>query len=508
MGRYLISVASTANLGADVTFTVVTILLTVAVLLTAVWLLAKFINAHKGANVVKFVVITVAAGVVIRVLSSLFIGGYRYEFTVYNRMIDHFMTNGFSDYYFKFGAEVYPFSYYIFALFGGLGRIFGLESGSAYLSVMIKIPFIIADAASSIILYRAAKRYVNAETGAVLAGVYSLCPVFFTASGIWGSSVALLMPFILGSFYLLISKKHLAAILVYSLAMLVVKDATYLYPLYLIYYGFIFVRSIVRNVREKKAFKESVRDGELSLAYKLPVYFTASFLLKYVVSLPLIIKDYGANPFTFIYNLFLAPLASLEYFSYNGLSIFNIFGKNAETVNVTFPSVIFTVCFGILIAAIICVVYFSKKNRAVLPLLAAYVLYTLATYFLDSDAMSVIPVLALLLLSFVYIKDRRILQVFCLTAFAGVTAALAAMVNGGFMNMLGAESFVLPSYTGSPALTSGFGLVTIIFCSVISVASHLYLTLVAFDITMSNNRKLLGGRSDIGYFEGIKQLFK
>lgn len=76
------------------------------------------------------------------------------------------------------------------------------------------------------------------------------------------------------------------------------------------------------------------------------------------------------------------------------------------------------------------------------------------------------------------------------------------------MNMLGAESFVLPSYTGSPGADKRFRFVTIIFCSVISVASHLYLTLVAFDITMSNNRKLLGGRNDIGYFEGIKQLFK
>lgn len=88
----------------------------------------------------------------------------------------------------------------------------------------------------------------------------------------------------------------------------------------------------------KKHLKNQSATESFPWHISCPFIFIASFLLKYVVSLPLIIKDYGANPFTFIYNLFLAPLASLEYFSYNGLSIFNIFGKNAETVNVTFPA--------------------------------------------------------------------------------------------------------------------------------------------------------------------------
>ena len=82
------------------------------------------------------------------------------------------------------------------------------------------------------------------------------------------------------------------------------------------------------------------------------------------------------------------------------------------------------------------------------------------------------------------------------------------MVNGGFMNMLSASSFVAPSYTGSPLMDAGFALGLNIALSVLAVATHIYLTLVTFDISMSNNRKLLSGREDIGYFEGIKKLFK
>lgn len=507
---YLITsaVATTAKPAADITFAVLLVVLTIAVLITAVWLIAKFINAPKGKNVVKFVVISIAVGSVLRLLTAIFIGGYRNDFTVYNRMIEHFMNFGISGYYAQYGADVYPLTYYVFALFGGLGRIFGIKADSAYLSIMVKLPFIIADVITAVLLYKIAKRFANAQTGAVLAGVYSLCPLFITASGIWGSTITLIIPFIVASFYFLTDKKHFAAMLLYALAMLTAKEALYLFPMYLIYYGYLFVRSIVKNAKDKKPFAEAVKDSEYSLCYKIPVYFIGLFLLQYIVTLPLIVKDFNGNPFSMIYHIFLVPVANLSFFSYNGLSIFNIFGKNAEALNSSFPSVVFTVCFALLIAGIVAVVYFSKKNRAVLPLLAAYVYFTLSTYFLDSTALSVLPVTALLLLSFIYIKDRRILQVFCLATISCVSVSLAAMVNAGYLNMMGTSSFAAPEYVGSPALTEGFGLVVVIFFSVISVAAHLYMTLVTFDITMSNNRKLMNGNPNAKYFEGVKYLFK
>ncbi len=508
MRNFFLSAASTANLGADVAFTVIMILLTVAVLFTAIWLIAKFINAPKGVALGKFVIISVSVGVVIRVLCAVFVGGYRPDFTVYNTMLDYFIKNGVAGYYEQNGVVIYPLAFYLIAAFGGLGKIFGIASGSAYLSLMIKIPFVIADVITAVLLYKIAKRYINSQIGVVLSGLYCVCPLFFTASAIWGSALTLLVPMLIASFYFLAEKKHFLALLFYSFALITAKEAMYLYPLFLIYYGYLFVRSIVKNAKNKVQFADALKDGEYSLAYKLPVYFIGMFLIKYLLALPLTLKDFGANPFGFIHHVLLAPIASLDYFSYNGLSIFNIFGKNAEPLSSSFPDVIFTVCFGVLVAGIVAVVYFSKKNRAVLPLLAAYVLYTLATYFLDSAAMSVLPVAALLLFAFIYMKDRRILQIFSVVTLVMVITSLTAFVTGGYFNMLDASAYVAPSYTGSVEMTEGFPLVVLIICSVISVAAHLYMTLVTFDITMSNNRKLMNGKTDVGYFEGIKYLFK
>lgn len=72
MNGFLFSVASTANIGAGVAFTVIAVIFTFAVLLTAVWLLARFIGADKSENAVRYVVALVAAGVVLRFLTAFF----------------------------------------------------------------------------------------------------------------------------------------------------------------------------------------------------------------------------------------------------------------------------------------------------------------------------------------------------------------------------------------------------------------------------------------------------
>ena len=143
-----------------------------------------------------------------------------------------------------------------------------------------------------------------------------------------------------------------------------------------------------------------------------------------------------------------------------------------------------------------------------MPILGAYILFTLMSYFPDSEPMSALPILALLIMSFIYTKDRRVLHVFSVAAIMCVLTSLSALAYGGYFNMLNLKEFTSSSYNGTSALSSGPGLVIMIFGSVISVAAHLYFTLTAFDITMSNNRKLLTGKNDIGYFEGVARLFR
>ncbi len=432
MFNQLLSLSSTTKLGGNIAFSVIMILLTVAVIMTAVWLIVRFMGYEKGRNFAKIMAIVVAVGVVARIVFAIFIGGYRDDMKEYGAMLDYFSKNGVVGYYKTNGTSVYPLTFYAVAIFGGLGKAMGLALGSAIMSLMIKIPFIIADAVTTVMLYKLAKRYINSETAVVFAGLFSICPVFMIASSVWGTELCIVLPFIVGAIYSLVDKKPFLAMFVFTLATLVATPSVYLFPVFIVYYGYQFVRSIISNAKleEKKSFKERLSSENLSLAFKLPAYFIACYLVKYLVSLPLMLGG-SASPFKMTLALTLAPLAENKVFTYNGLSIFNIFGKNATTIESAFPQVIFVVGFGVLLSAIVALVYFSKKNRAVLPLLFAYISFTLTTYFAGSTAVSTLISIALLLVSFIFIKDRRILQVFSISAILFVVVTLTVMTSAG-----------------------------------------------------------------------------
>lgn len=509
MGNSITSVASTTRLGGNVTFTVLMLLATVAVIFTATWLIVRFLCREKGKNLGRWAAAVIAVGIAVRVACGIFIGGYRNEMNVYNEMLDYFLANGVSGYYKTNGVTVFPVTFYMIALFGGLGRLLGLAAGSSVMAIFIKLPLIVADVITATLLYRIAKRYVNSEIAVVIAGVFSLCPVFFLASGAWGTELSLALPFVIAGMYMLIDKKPLLSMLFFMLSTLVTKACIYLFPLYIVYYGYKFFASIIANVKltEKKVFSQRLNDEALCSAFKLPVFFIVTYLVKYLISLPLMLGTVGASPFRMTLLVTLEPLVSSNYFSYNGLSIFNIFGKNAVVVGNAFPQTVFVVCFGVLLSAIVGLVYFSKRNRAVLPLIAAYISFTLTTYFVGSTAVSMLLSIVLLLFSFIYIKDVRILRVFAIASVLFTIITLTVMTNAGYLNAYGAASFGA-TYTGSAALSDGFGFVVLIFVSIVSVLNHIYLTLVTFDISMSNNRKLLDADAEAKYFAGVKKLFK
>lgn len=482
---------------------VVLILVSVAVLLTAVWLFSRFMTVEKGRTPLVILFAVLVAGLIIRFVPAFTVTGFRDDINRYSAIASMFKNGNFNYYGTDAYGQVNPLSFYIIGIFGAIPNAMGLSTDSLLAAFFIKLPFIFADIATAFILYRIAYRYSNQYVGLVAAGLYAVCPVFFVASGFWGSAITLMLPLLLLSLYLLVQKKHLFAILCYALALLTVPDAAYFYPAYLIYYGYQIFRSIRLNLKEKKSFAEAFNDPELGLCYRIPIYFIGAFLLKYLISMPFALASASGNPFKLIGQVFIKPLTAQEYFSENGISIYNIFNRNGATLG-SFPITVFVILFGVLITAIGCVAYFSKKNRAVIVLYAAFVPYTLCSYCFGFSTMSYLPAVVLMLMAFLLIKDRRLLQIMLVTAFCFVTAGLTVMAGASYLN---ATEAVL---TGPAVylMDKGFALAAMIITSILSIAGHFYALLIFLDISMSNNRKLLTGYPEIGYFKGIGRLFK
>ncbi|MBR2989260.1 MAG: glycosyltransferase family 39 protein, partial [Clostridia bacterium] len=321
----LLSAMSALGIG----FALIVSVLAVVAFALLVWFTTKNLGENNGASMFKYAVIIAVGAMVIRFVFSLFIGGFRDDFLTYKNVLESMSSGGLSDYFSKFSTQISLVSYYLVLMFGGIGRAFGFSTIGAEISVFIKIPFIIADAITVMLLYRIASKYINEKVGLIVSGAFAVCPVFVICSGLYGSTVSLVIPLLIWSAYSLVNKRHFQSIFAFGLAMLTHPVAIYIFPVYAVYYIYRFVRSIITTVKAKKAGKN---DKKSKLFIKILAYYLISMVAIYVICLPISAKSIGYNPFVLIYSLFLKPLAEAYYFSNNGLSLYNIFGRNSITL--------------------------------------------------------------------------------------------------------------------------------------------------------------------------------
>jgi hypothetical protein len=219
----------------------------------------------------------------------------------------------------------------------------------------------------------------------------------------------------------------------------------------------------------------------------LPALILGSFIATWVLTIPLSLEYAGGNPFRFIFMVYLVPLSEYQYFGYNALNVFNLFLRNdGESGLDSGFAILFSVLFALIITILVLLVYLSRKNRANLVYLGAYVLLTLSVYFMNFTATNLVVVLGLLVLALIFIRDRRMLM---LALFIGMLVTLNAsfvMVNAGFFNRLPEADF---TNTNTLLWDEVGWMVSNIVLSALTIIAHAYATIVLLDIAMSNKRK-------------------
>jgi len=507
MAFNLFAATGVSNYATDTFISVLFVIATVATLAVAVWLLVKFANLSKGqANLVKILAIIVGVGVILRIVFALLITGNRMDHSIIYSAITHWTKYGPKTYiernYFKAGEYLYPISFYVFGFLGGTAVNLGLDQSSVAVQLIVKLPLIIADVFTAIVIYKAGKRFINEYVGVVLAAIVMICPVFIFASSVWGSVYSLFLPFVVASFYFLATKKYVFSIALYALSMLVVREASYLFPIFLIYYAYACVRSVVD-------YKNSGNKDDLSNVIAIPATVIVMTIVNYLICLPITASHSGGNFFSYVYEIYLNPLVNFRYFANNSLSIYNILMKGGVGVDILFPNVIFTVLFAVVVTAFAAVIYLARRNRAVVALGGAYLFFLLNTCYVDFSAPAVVLILPLLLLAFVFIKDKRILKIFAAESVLAIINMSAVFVYGGYYNSLDPSAFSTNNYTGTPIMANTVsGLVISIVLSVLSIAVCLYFTKVVMDIAMSNKCRYLGGNDRIDFGSAIKDFIR
>lgn len=503
-----LSQSGITSLAADVTVSVVFALSTVACCVAAVVFLCRFVGDDKPvARTKTALAVILGAGFLLRLVLAFVIRGYREDYKIFADAVDRLGSHGLSGYYTGKASEVlYPVTYFVYIVFGGLANATTLSASAFGMQFAVKLPLVVADVFTAFGVYKIAAKYFNKRIALTLCAFVSACPIFFFGSAVWVTPVVLTACFFVYCCYFLARKNYAATIGFATAAAFASTEGIYIFPIVLVFCMFHFVRSLV-NIKRARSASQEVDAADVRAAVSVPLAFVISLAAAYLVGL-FMIYSYNYNPFVYIYEFLIAPLVGWSHFTYNGLSVYVLFNQNGGLPAVRFPSWVFVCVFAAIIFAVTCVVYFTRRNRATLVMLAAYALFTVQVYYPGSYAAGMQSVFAVLLAAYALVRDKRLLTVLFVSGLAYVINASAVLANAGYIGNLADYYFGSPEYTGSTLLGGGASAVAII-CSVLAVLAHLYFTVVAVGVGMSGQKRELanavGLKNSMREFVSIKK---
>ncbi|MFC2155325.1 glycosyltransferase 87 family protein [Acidobacteriota bacterium] len=323
----------------------------------------------------------------------------------------------------------YPPGYiYILYLIGLLKKLFSLSFESKSFLMLIKMPAMIADMVTALIIYKLTRsalpgveksapgKVIGSEnkqfavlTASVLSLFYALNPAVILNSTIWGQVDSFFTLFILLTLLLLFKDKFEWAAVVFVIAVLIKPQALIFTPVGI--YAFIGRRSIM--------------------------VFLRSLLLMMVTFVVLILPFAINRPPLWIFELYKNTLSSYPFASLNAFNLFALNGGNYARETDIFFVFSYQVWGYIFIAAIVVfsgILFFKSKDKSRVFFIA---LFIIAAVFILTSKMHeryLFPVLCLSLTGYIFTRDRRLLFIFAgftLTHFINTALILDLVVRVG-----------------------------------------------------------------------------
>lgn len=495
------SINNASLFGADISFLIITVLLSVAVAIVAVVLLAKF-NSKVTRRTSTFLII-LAVGLFARIVFAFFVRGDREDMLPILNLFNVIASEGtFTEY--LTGSALSPLAFLIYYVFGAFANLFSLLDSFLGVQIIAKLPLIIADMFSAFIIYKIARKYSSDAVALILSGIVCVMPVFVIASSAYTSIVSLCLPFALGGIYFLLSKSYVGVAAFFGAAALVCKEGVFLLPIPIVFMGYNFIKAII--ALSKRTDSESIwKHNDYRAVIVVPLCFVGTLVASYIVSL-VQMSALSFNPWTWFVFTYIRPLTDIGLYTDNALSIFTVFMRVGADFTSDIGSV-FVAIYALIIFAITIAVYLFKRNRAVLVVTASYIVLTLGMYFLNIGEFTQLLALALLLGGYLAIKDKRVLYVFFVMCVLVTLNSSLSFMSSGYLSSLEDSVFSTGAYTGSRFFTGAIAIVSVI-TSVLGVLTHFYFTYLILDISVSNNIRQLKVNQDYNFTSALKAFVK
>lgn len=358
--------------------------------------------------------IILIAAFVLRLILSLLFYGHPTDLNCFMAW-GNLVLEGPGTFYTSGSFADYPPGYmYVCGALAWICRTLGIPYGSDGMAFLFKLPSTIADLAGTFLLYRIATKQGVSERGALhLSALFALCPALLFVSGAWGQIDSLLALLLLLVIWLLRNDKRILAGAIYGIAILTKPQALMLGPIFAV------------------AFLADVVDGGENRGKRLlktVLAVLAAIAALYVCSLPF----QGTQNWDWLIRKYAETAGSYHYMSIEAFNFGSLIGGNWKTADTLFlgiPYNIFGMGMIVLSVAYASVLYLigRKRSPGALYLSGALVVLLIFSFGHYMHERYLLPALLLLLVAYVYYRDRRLLIAFggmSLTAFLNATTAM------------------------------------------------------------------------------------
>ena len=365
----------------------------------------------------KIMFTLLAAGLLLRIAASTLMDGQN-DINLFKNWAST-AANGLSQFYSSARSADYPPLYiYILAL---IGKIASISTFNSYFVLMLKIPSIIADIVTSYFIYKIGKKHLSSEISIFIAAFYIFNPAIFIDSTFWGQVDSIFTLFIVIAVFLLSKKKIAASSAVFVAAVLMKPQ------------GIIFLPIL---------FFELVRERKV----KNFIYAAVSAMVTALI----IIIPFSLNQQSplWIFKLYSNTISEYPYASVNGFNFFSLIGANYKNNTDTlfvFNYHTWGMIFIVVTTLISWFVYIKSNNRNFVSAIALLQIAGVFTFSVGMHERYLFPAVALSILAFIYLKDRRffILSIgFSITNYINISSVLFNLNSSTFNILLMITSFL------------------------------------------------------------------
>lgn len=344
-------------------------------------------------NAMQLAIIAVAAFIFRIALSSVY-SGHETDMLCFSSWADTVYSGGFGAFYSPESFSDYPPGYmYILYVIGFL-RSFGFTS-----EILLKLPSVICDILSAVVLYRLSMRENN-RLAVIICAFYLFNPAVILNSAVWGQVDSVFTLFAVLTLYLLYTKKLKPAYFAFALSVFIKPQALFYTPILL----FAMYEQIFKNKPSAKKIISNIACG------------ISAILLILALCIPFGIMQ--------VFNQYKSTIASYNYASVNAYNLWTALGLNWHELNPLTSAAGYI--FILLTVSAAGITFFSKKQKNRYFLTSAFICFSVFMLSVKMHDRYAYPSIILMLCSFAVSCNKK--ELFLYTGISALQFFNAAHV--------------------------------------------------------------------------------